>query len=386
MTTSGQRILFVTPSLGGGGAEKQLLYIANGAAQSGFNTSVFCFRDGGAYGEQLDPSVKRYVSKVSRQSSFKGTVFGLPQLRKCITAFQPHLIVSFLNHMSIASWLLARPLTSCKRCICIQNNFEEEVNGALGRLGSRAFKYLMQRACSSAAGIVYISKGVQEGFQRSIATSGTPSVVIYNIAGLEKPSDRLLQEQETCQLIDDERVADIPLIVACGRMHPQKDYPTLLSAFRLVRNRMQCRLDVLGTGPLLEDLQKLTRSLGIENDVKFLGFQGKPERYMQRGRVFAISSRFEGFGNVIVEAMSLGVPVVSTDCPYGPGEVITDKCNGLLVPVGDVEALAKAIADVISDEELAKRLSVNGQLRAKDFEKEKIIPKYLGFFNQILNG
>ena len=126
-------------------------------------------------------------------------------------------------------------------------------------------------------------------------------------------------------------------------MHRQKDFPTLLIAFsRLVKHR-HARLIVLGKGPLLPELLALARKLGIPGHVDFPGFVENPYAYLARARLFVLSSRHEGIGNVLVEAMACGCPVVSTDCPFGPSEILEGGRWGELVPVGDPVALAEAM-------------------------------------------
>jgi glycosyltransferase involved in cell wall biosynthesis len=371
-----QRVLFVTPSLGGGGAERQLLYIANGAVNAGYKTAVFTFRPGGSYAKQLDSRVTQFHPEQTVTSSLKGTILGLKWLKRCIQNYKPTLIVTFLNHMSVAAWWLTKANPACKRIVCIQNNFEEELRSSFGPMASRVFKGLMKRACRTAHGIVYISEGVKQGFEKSISIGSVPSRVIYNITGLSRPLG----------LDSSVEMPVLPTIIACGRLHPQKDYPTLLSGFNQLRKRVPCKLQILGKGSQLQTLQELTRELQIEDLVEFLGFRDNPDHYIAKSQLFVLASRYEGFGNVIVEAMSLGVPVVSTDCPYGPGEIIKDRLNGLLVPVGDAERLADCMEQVLSDRELANTMRSNGFVRAQDFCKDHIVPQYMQFFYKIMGA
>src|SRR5262249_38250936 len=125
------------------------------------------------------------------------------------------------------------------------------------------------------------------------------------------------------------------LLVACGRLVPQKGYEILLDSVVAVRKEIPTQLWILGTGPQRDMLMNRVASLGLGRAVKFLGFQDEPWRYMAAADAFVLSSLYEGFGNVVAEAMATGIPVVSTDCPYGPGEIITNEVDGLLVPTGD---------------------------------------------------
>jgi glycosyltransferase involved in cell wall biosynthesis len=139
------------------------------------------------------------------------------------------------------------------------------------------------------------------------------------------------------------RTSDVPVILAAGRLTRQKDFGTLIRAFALLRRRRSCRLVILGGGPEREDLERQTEELGLTEDVALPGHVDNPFAYMARAALFVLSSRWEGSGNVLTEAMALGVPVVSTDCPSGPAEMLDGGRFGPLVPVGDAEALAEAM-------------------------------------------
>ena len=123
---------------------------------------------------------------------------------------------------------------------------------------------------------------------------------------------------------------------------------------------------------LNDNLENYTKELDISHNVVFLGFQSNPFKYLSRATVFVLSSLWEGFGNVIIEAMACGIPVISTRCPSGPDEIITNEVNGLLVPVGDMNALAKAILRLLEDESLRKRIAEAGRKRAEDFRVKLI--------------
>ena len=139
-----------------------------------------------------------------------------------------------------------------------------------------------------------------------------------------------------------------PVIVAVGRLHLQKDYPTLLRAFLQVRQQRRCRLVILGEGPEKENLNKLINELGLQTDVAMFGFVDNPYTYMAHSAAFVLSSAWEGFGNVIAEALAVGTPVVSSNCDSGPAEILANGKYGELTPVGDIKAMAEAILSVLA--------------------------------------
>jgi glycosyltransferase involved in cell wall biosynthesis len=134
-----------------------------------------------------------------------------------------------------------------------------------------------------------------------------------------------------------------PVVLAVGRLHPQKDYPTLLEAFAQVRQARPARLLILGEGGERSRLEALIHQLGLEEDVSLPGFVENPFAYMSHASVFVLSSRWEGLPTVLIEALYCGAPLVATDCPSGPREILANGQYGRLVPVSDVRALAKAV-------------------------------------------
>jgi glycosyltransferase involved in cell wall biosynthesis len=138
-----------------------------------------------------------------------------------------------------------------------------------------------------------------------------------------------------------------PLILSVGELGSRKDFPTLLRAFARLRKQRPCRLMILGRGKQRDHLLRLAQQLGVEDDFALPGFVDSPYAYMQHANVFAFTSRWEGLGFVLIEALAVGTPVVSTDCPSGPAEILQDGKYGRLVAIGDDQALAEAIAKTL---------------------------------------
>lgn len=177
----------------------------------------------------------------------------------------------------------------------------------------------------------------------------------------------------------------LPVILAVGRLVRQKDYPTLLSAIRLVNDKMPVNLVILGEGCLEKDLKKIVSNFKIESRVKFLGFQKNPYKFMKNADVFVLSSLSEGFGNVIVEAMACGTPVVSTNCRSGPDEIIENGKTGILVPVGDSKLMSEAIIRILRDKVLARKLSAEGRSSSERFSAIESVREYEKVFRKIIN-
>jgi glycosyltransferase involved in cell wall biosynthesis len=173
-----------------------------------------------------------------------------------------------------------------------------------------------------------------------------------------------------------------PVILGVGRLVAQKDFFNLVSAFALVRQQRPARLVILGEGEDRPKLEQLIRTLNLEQDVALPGFVDNPYAYMAKASVFALSSRFEGFGNVVAEAMATGTPVVSTDCPSGPAEILGQGEYGRLVPVADSQALGAAILATL-DQPVAPELLRH---RSLEFSSDRIVDQYLAVLEAMMQN
>ena len=154
-------------------------------------------------------------------------------------------------------------------------------------------------------------------------------------------------------------------IVSVGRLNIPKNFPLLIRAFAKISEKHQDYiLKIYGQGGLLESLKKLTRELGVEEKVEFPGYVNDIPKVLQKASLFVLSSHYEGMPNALAEAMSLGLPCISTDCPVGgPRFLINEEENGILVPVDDDDALADAIERVLNNEDLKEKLGKNFKRR-----------------------
>ena len=206
--------------------------------------------------------------------------------------------------------------------------------------------------------------------------------VIYNPV----TDDKILKMAE--KKVDHEwfRNPYIPIILMVGRLSKTKDQPTLFKALSLIVEKQPARLVIVGSGTEEHKLKKLADKLNLSKNILFLGFQDNPYKYMKKASVFVLSSLQEGFGNVIVEAMACGTPVVATDCKSGPSEIIQDGINGLLVPPQDQISLANAILRILNDPHLAEKFSFEGRKRAEFFSVKKSLEEYEDTFQKLIYG
>jgi glycosyltransferase involved in cell wall biosynthesis len=216
--------------------------------------------------------------------------------------------------------------------------------------------------------IIANSQGAAESLQKHNRLSREKIRVIYN--PVVSPELLQLAEQPLAHPWFSDTI--YPVVLGIGRLTRQKDFPTLLRAFATARRDHPMRLVIVGDGEERARLCALAQQLGVNQEVLLVGFDPNPYRYMRRASVFVLSSQWEGLPNALIEAMACGAPVVSTDCPSGPREILEDGKWGRLVPVGDSVALAHAILET-----LARPLLVNPMERAMDFTVEKITEEYL---------
>ena len=239
-----------------------------------------------------------------------------------------------------------------------------------GRWRALLASRLVCRAIPQADAIVAVSRGVAEEWSRAAHVPRDRITTIYNpVVGRDLPA--LAQAPPGHPWFEP---GAPPVILGAGRLVEQKDYPTLIRAFATVREWRPARLVILGEGEHRGRLEALAANLGLAAHVSFTGFVANPLAYMARAGVFVLSSRWEGLGNVLIEALACGCPVVSTDCPSGPAEILEGGEYGRLVAVGDPAALAAAILATLDDPPLRQRLVARGM----QFTAERAARCYAG--------
>jgi glycosyltransferase involved in cell wall biosynthesis len=236
-------------------------------------------------------------------------------------------------------------------------------------------KYLLYKFLFNFADFIVVpSIDIKEDLEKKLNIIKKKIKIIYNPIDLKKIMK--LKEEEIKEL----RIKRKPFLLTVGRLTKAKGYPYLLRAYSRIYKEIDEKLLILGIGQDEEKLKSLVNELGIQEHVLFLGFQKNPYKFMNRASIFVLSSLWEGFPNVILEAMACGVPVISTDCPSGPREIITNDKNGILVPPADEKALAEAMLNLLINKNLRKHFSIEGKKKAEDFRIDRILPQYEELF------
>jgi glycosyltransferase involved in cell wall biosynthesis len=387
-------------SLAGGGLERTMLTIAAGLAGRGHSVTLLPCRRKGRLAEALPPGP--VLHELERGSALAGRVAALradpgallPLARPFLLAAKPPGPVAHLR--SLAAWLReARPdgLIACMpqenlaalmarrlagvatRVVVTEHNTLSETVRRARSMSHRALPPLIGRAYRQADAVVAVSAGVADDLA---ATTGLPRRLVTVVHNPVVPPD---VDRRAAEPVDHPwfQPGQPPVVLGVGRLVPQKGFPTLLRAFARVRRQCRARLVVLGeaadahaTAKRAAELQGLAAELGIADSIALPGYAANPFAWMARAGVFALSSTHEGFGNVIAEALACGCPVVSTDCPSGPAEILEAGRYGRLVPVGDDRALAAAILATLAEPPDRAAL----RRRAGEFTVDAAIDRY----------
>jgi glycosyltransferase involved in cell wall biosynthesis len=334
------RITVLASFSGAGGVERMLVNLLHGFHALGRPVDLLTIRTTSPHLEELPGSVRR-IDLASRHSL--GAVGGIA---RHLRTERPAVLLAVKDRAGRAA-VMARRLAAVDTPIVMR--LGTNLSAALAdRHPLRRWLRIapVRRSWRHIEHIVAVSDGVAEDTARLARYPRERISVIRNPVITPALAERAAAPCPHPWLADAAQAA-APVIVGAGRLERQKDFPTLLRAFALLRAQRPARLLILGEGAWRGRLLDLAATLGITADLDLPGFEPNPYPYLAGARVFALSSAWEGSPNVLTEAMALGTPVVATDCPSGPREILADGRFGPLVPVGDAAALAAALAQVL---------------------------------------
>lgn len=333
------QIALYTYNLHGGGAERIFVNLMQDFVKRGVKVDLVLNSVAGPYLSQV-PSDVRIIDLKAKQP-FRD---GIWQLIRYLRKEKPYVLMATV-HPSVEVALLAKLFAFTSTRVFVREDNTLSLHAARATDKVRWSPYFAKFLYPVAAnGIIAISQGVAQDVIKITGLTKKQVSVIYNPAitpNILKKS----QEHLTHTWL---QAGEPPIILGVGRLKLQKDFPTLIKAFALLKQARPCRLIILGQGDEELKLKNLISELGLENDVAILGFTENPYAYMAKASVFVLSSAWEGFGNVVAEALAVGTPVVSTDCQSGPAEILDYGKYGYLVPVGDHKEMAVAISRVLS--------------------------------------
>ncbi len=393
------RIALFVHGLHGGGAERVVLDLADLFRQAGHHAEVVVGTLVGAHADdvpaglpvrRVDPLRVRAFARwhalradpggfaqMARPVLFPAgtskTVADLPGLVGYLRRERPDALLSVLSYGNLVA-LWARRLAGVPTRVVVseRNTLSQSciaTSQRRRRWRNRHLPALIARTYPFADAITTVSDGVADDLAAMTGLPRERLVTVYNPVVTNRLLERVSEPLEHSWF----QPGGPPVVLAAGRLRPQKDFETLLAAFAILRQRRPARLVVLGEGPDRAALEARARTLGFAADFAMPGFVRNPFAWMARAQVFALSSRFEGLPGTLIQAMACGCPVVSTDCPSGPREILEGGRHGELVPVGDPVALAAALERTLASPVTPEQL----RGRAAAFSAERVAQNYL---------
>lgn len=358
------RLCIVTPNLAGGGAERIAVNLANYYTKKGVETTLIAIRGEGPYKSQINPEVKFIDLNVSRVR------YSLRRIYKELKAQQPTHIISALRGSSIILGIIFS-LNRKPKLIFREANTMDAI-AKLKAPKRRRSIFRLKLTYLRANKIIANSPDTKVDLKKFKITHHKKIQVIPNPV-LPYNYQKLANKPISDNWINNKK---LKIILNVGRLHEQKNQRLLIKSFKyLIQMNKNLRLIILGDGQEKSNLLDLINNLKLNEFVKIVPFQENPWPYYKNADLFVLTSQWEGFGNVIVEALACGTPVISTDCPGGPAYILENGKYGRLVPPNDKGALQKEIMDVIDG-----RITFNKEeliQRGSEFSVDKIAQRYL---------
>ena len=356
-------VSFFIPALNGGGAQKVVVNLTNALVElTDRPVHIVLARAEGEFFDEVRPEVEIVDLDKGRASR------AIPALARYLRQVRPAVLCSSLNYANVCAaiaWELAgRP---CRLVVREDNVVRKPGGDPRNFFRSSVTQRLMRFAYPRTSAVVAISEAVAATLvDRKICPKSQIRVI-------GNPVSVMASSEASSGEVPLPALTDRAYICAIGRLAEQKGFDVLLQAFAQMGDQKP-DLVILGEGPLRAELWALADRLNIADRVHMPGFVSEPERVLSKASLFVLSSRWEGFGNVLVEALATGVPIVSTDCPGAPRTLLRDGALGHLVPIDNPGALADAIAEALHSPRGTREAR---QERARDFAAPAIARQYL---------
>ncbi|PIG94083.1 glycosyltransferase [Gloeocapsopsis sp. IPPAS B-1203] len=365
------------PNLDGGGAELVMLRLAQGLANLGLKVDLVLAKTEGAYLTKVPANVRI----IDLKSKSPVILFKTFALRRYLQQQKPDILLSALDIVSAGTLAKLLAGVSTRIIMCVHTNLSQQFRDKPDVFVGKVRATLVRWFYPWADAIISVSQGVAQDIARVAGLPLDNIQVIYNPV----VTPEVLRQAQQPTNHPWFAAGEPPVILGVGRLVRQKDFATLVQAFALVRQRCEARLMILGDVDKREptikpQLENLVQQLGLEGEVAFPGFVENPYTYMAQAGVFVLSSIYEGFGNVVAEAIATGTSVVATDCESGPAEILENGKYGKLVPVGDAAALADAIVTTLRNPTNSEEL----RQRSQAFSMDSVVAQYLQVINCLI--
>lgn len=357
------RVALILPDLRGGGAERVAVNLANSFARRGHSVDVVLLMATGELLTDLQPGIRVMDLKAQRLR------WALPALVRYLRKVRPASVLAFMWPLTVIA-LWARTISRVPTRLVVAEHTTWSRSELLKRCSvGWQIRTSMRLFFPKSDGIVAVSQGAADDLAHFANLNPQSITTIYNpVVDNEHETEYTSAPSEPAGWC----VGAHRRVLAVGTLKEIKDYSTLLDAFAALRQQVNAKLLILGEGEYRSTLETQAGRLGITDSVFMPGFVKDTAPYYCHADLHVLSSTGEGFGNVIVEALAAGTPVVSTDCPSGPQEILCGGKFGLLVPVGDAKALASAMHQSLTSKHDQGALIA----RAQDFSIEKAADKY----------
>lgn len=362
MINGQERLAIFMPSLRGGGAERSMINLAVGIAGRGYAMDLVLAQAEGPFLADVADAVRVVDLGASR------LLKSLPALMRYLRRERPVAMLAVMSHANIVALWARRLVGGNVRLVVSERNTHSAATRHVLDLRTRLMPHLIRSFYSWADGIVAVSNGVADDLAQLANIPRRDIQVIFNPIVTHELHEKAKATLNHAWF----NPGQPPVLLAVGRLTRQKDFPTLIQAFGRVRASRPVRLMILGEGTDRPQLELLVKQLGLDQDIDLAGFVENPYPYMIRASLFVLSSKWEGLPGALIEALFCGTPVIATDCPSGPREILEGGKYGEMVPVGNVAALAEAIDRSLNQE--PPRPSRKSWQR---FESEISVNKYI---------
>lgn len=386
MTIKRPELWYVVPSLGYGGTTRiasalakyiktfsvKIVVLTGNPIHKGIDQNIDCF--------PLVKSVPIWV-----RGRLLKTIYYFERIRKALHQNVPSIVlgdVTLFNTILLLNHILSRKSLRKSKCLFVRmGNIKSrslgEEKGVRVIVERLSIKYLFPKATA----IITPTEAVKEDL---VTNFKVPQELIYVIPN---PLDIQMIQELSAEPVDHPWFSDsIPIVTTVGRLSPRKGMGYLIEAIRILRNEGKCRLVIIGDGLKRAELQAKVDKEKLRDYVTFLGEQPNPFKFISRSSLYVHPALWEGFGYAVVEAMACGIPVIAMRDSGGPGEIIDDGIDGLLVPSADPGAIAEAILKLLSDGNLRSRIALQAGEKARRFDAKKVVPIYEKIFWKFLKN
>lgn len=367
------KLLFILPSLEGGGAERIVCNLMSVLDKNIFNVNLFLFTNKGVYWDLLSNDINIFFGSKDEKYSKWLIIKNLYKVSKDID-----IIIGSMELMPTYFSILVGKLLRKKVIGWVHINIDSILNDKNEVIKFLHRNILLKFFYNKLDRIIAVSNGAKENISKYLNDRNVNKVeCIYNPIKINEIKDKSKEKIE-------EKIEN-PFIIGIGRLERQKNFILLIKAYRILLDRgIKHNLIILGQGSQKEYLVNEVKKLNMEEKVKFLGFKENPYKYLNQADAFVQSSIYEGLPTVLIEALVLNVPVVATNCPDGANEILDNGKYGLLVKMNDEKVLADAVEKILNDKDLQKKYKIKSKDAISRFDDKYIISLFEKLFLKMM--